>query len=253
VDVFARPPVPRIEDEGLSVRRGAATATDATRPVIDGAIACHHEIDRRGFPGPCQVNRLKEIHRCGIRAAFAPFFLAGRCHQLKITDEAPCSTVRSLTRICFIVMNFPDPNLPPILIVDDCEDDVFLLRHRLRAGEVANPIRAFSSAEDALNYLRYLPWNEATPYLLFTDIKMPGGCGFDLIGKLREEPRWDSMKIAVITSSNHPVDLERALDLGVNGYLIKFPPPDLLAEFTTKGPWFAVSSRVHALTHPLSA
>jgi CheY-like chemotaxis protein len=150
-------------------------------------------------------------------------------------------------------MNFPDPNLPSILIVDDCDDDVFLLRHRLREGGIANPIITFNSTSEALAYLHFMPPAQRKPYLLFTDIRMPNECGLELIARIRDEPQWDDMKVAVITSSNQPADLERALELGVAGYLIKFPPPDLLAEFVTSGPWFAVSSRTQTLTGPLSA
>ena len=149
-------------------------------------------------------------------------------------------------------MNFPDPKLPPILIVDDCEDDVFLLRHRLREGGIPNPIATFSSPTEALAHLHFLPADQQKPCLLFTDIRMPKECGFDLIARIRDDPQWDSMKIAVITSSNQPADLERALELGVAGYLIKFPPADLLAEFVLHGPWFAVSAQTNSLTHPLS-
>lgn len=148
-------------------------------------------------------------------------------------------------------MKFPDLNLPAILIVDDCEDDVFLLRHRLREGGIANPIVTFGSTAEALTHLHFMPADQRKPYLLFTDIRMPHECGFELISRIRDEPQWDDMKIAVMTSSNQPADLERALELGVAGYLIKFPPSDLLAEFVTSGPWFAVSAHKASRSHPL--
>ena len=150
-------------------------------------------------------------------------------------------------------MNFPDLRLPPIFIVDDCEDDVFLLRHRLREGGIANPIATFDSPTEALAHLHFLPAEHPKPFLVFTDIRMPHESGFELLARIREEPQWDTIKVAVMSASNHPADLERALELGVAGYLIKFPPADLLAEFVTHGPWFAVSARTKSLTHPLSA
>jgi CheY-like chemotaxis protein len=150
-------------------------------------------------------------------------------------------------------MKFPNPSLPPILIVDDCEDDVFLLRHRLREGGIANPIATFTSTAEALTHLHFLPAGQPKPFLMFTDIRMPNECGFELISRIRDEAEWDDMKIAVMTSSNQPADLERALEHGVAGYLIKFPPADLLAEFVTSGPWFAVASHTKSLTNPLSA
>jgi CheY-like chemotaxis protein len=150
-------------------------------------------------------------------------------------------------------MNFPDPHLAPIMMVDDCEDDIFLLRYRLREGGIANPIITFDSPAGALEYIRFLPSDATKPGLVFTDIRMPEPGGFTLISRLREDPEWDSVRIVVVTSSNQPRDLQCALELGVNGYLIKFPPSDLLAEFVKAGPWFSVPRRTMALTHPLSA
>jgi CheY-like chemotaxis protein len=150
-------------------------------------------------------------------------------------------------------VHFPDPTLPPFVIVDDCEDDVFLLRHRLREGGITNPIRTFSAPADALAFLRSAAQRDQLPELLFTDIKMPQGCGLDLIASIRETPIWDSMRIAVATASNRPTDLERALALGVDGYLIKFPPSDLLTEFVRNGPWFAAPRRTPAMATVLSA
>lgn len=137
-------------------------------------------------------------------------------------------------------LSFPDLSLPSLVIVDDSEDDTFLLRHRLRAGGLTHPIRVYHSAADAAAALHAMRTSGEKPYLLFTDIRMPEECGFTLIGQIREDCWWDDMKIAVITSSNHPSDLARALELRVDGYLIKFPPPDLLTEFVRQGPWFSV-------------
>ena len=147
---------------------------------------------------------------------------------------------------------FPDPKLPPVIIVDDFEDDVFLLRHRLREGGITNPIVTFDGPTKALSYLVAARERDESPALLFTDIKMPDGCGFELIAEIRRSPFWDAMKIAAVTASNHPADLERALEAGANGYLIKFPPSDLLAEFVRNGPWFALP-RTADMAHALSA
>jgi CheY-like chemotaxis protein len=149
--------------------------------------------------------------------------------------------------------NFPDFNLPPLVIVDDCEDDIFLLRHRLRDGGITNPVEAFESPAAALAYLRSATITGHRPALVFSDIKMPDGGGFELIRKIREEPEWDDMKVVVITSSNDPKDLERALRLRIDGYLIKFPSSELLAEFLQHGPWFALPRRAKALANALSA
>jgi CheY-like chemotaxis protein len=149
--------------------------------------------------------------------------------------------------------NYPDPTLPPILVVDDCEDDIFLVRHRLRAGGVAHPIVTFNTARDALAFLESNADSAVMPHLVFTDVRMHGEDGLELIRRVRENPRWDGMKLVVLSYSNDPNDLQRALTLRVDGYLMKFPSAEILAEFVQHGPWFAVPKSTTALQHALSA
>src|SRR4051812_2914982 len=136
--------------------------------------------------------------------------------------------------------SYPDWSLRPIAIVDDCDDDVFLLRNRLREGGISNPIMAFSSAADALFFLRSCSEPAALPEIMFTDIRMPVDSGFALISLIRDNPEWSAIRLVVISSSNSPADLEHSLACGANGYLIKFPPSDILAEFIREGPWISI-------------
>ncbi len=150
-------------------------------------------------------------------------------------------------------LDYPDPTLPSILIVDDCEDDIFLVRHRLRAGGVAHPIVTFNAARDALAFLESTAECATLPHLVLTDVRMHGEDGLELIRRVRENPRWDDMKLVVLSYSNDPADLQRALALRVDGYLMKFPPPEILAEFVQHGPWFAMPRSLSGLPHALSA
>lgn len=148
--------------------------------------------------------------------------------------------------------HFPDPSLPPLFIVDDCEDDIFLLRHRLREAEITNPVLAFTSPADALAFLRSIRARHELPAMVFTEIKMPVGSGLAFIAAIRENRDWDGIQIAVVTMSNDTADLEHALENGANGYLIKFPPEELLADFVRNGPRFAVPRRTPAMANALS-
>ena len=144
-------------------------------------------------------------------------------------------------------LHFPEPSLPALVIVDDCDDDVFFLRYSLREGGIANPILTFNSPREASAYFDVLDAANAKPALVFVEIRMPGDQGFEFIARLRERHEWDDVRVVVISSSNDPADVARAVQLRVDGYLLKFPPPDLLAEFVRQGPWFAVPKRVAEL------
>jgi CheY-like chemotaxis protein len=148
---------------------------------------------------------------------------------------------------------YPDSSLPPLVIVDDSDDDVFLLRHRLREGGITNPIRAFGSTSEALDFLHSCHGQDELPAIVFTDIRIPVASGFTLISAIRDHSEWRGIRIVVITSSNCPTDLEQALECGANGYLIKFPPSDTLVDFVRNGPWISVPRPARPLASELHA
>jgi CheY-like chemotaxis protein len=152
-----------------------------------------------------------------------------------------------------VKLHYPDLSLPAIFIVDDCEDDVFLLRYRLREGGITNPIRTFPSPEAMLSFLRGITGRQDLPSIVFTDIRMPPTGGFALISAIRELEEWTDIRIVVVTASNESADMERALELGANGYLIKFPASDILADFVRNGPWIVMPRQTVAMPHQLSA
>jgi CheY-like chemotaxis protein len=148
-------------------------------------------------------------------------------------------------------MNFPDLSLPPLIIVDDSQDDAFMLRYRLRHGGIANPVNSFERPDDALSFLASSYVVGTLPMLVFVDIKMAGG--FELVGEIRNDARFADTKVVAVTYSNNPNDLKRALELGVDGYILKFPDPDILAEFVAHGPWFAAAHHTAKASHALCA
>ena len=61
-----------------------------------------------------------------------------------------------------------------------------------------------------------------SPYpLVITDANMPEMDGFDLIGRIREQPELAETAIMVLTSDGRLGDAARSRDLGVAAYLMK--------------------------------
>jgi CheY-like chemotaxis protein len=127
-------------------------------------------------------------------------------------------------------------SLPPIFVVDDDPHDRFLLLHRLEEAEVGNPIREFRDGDEFIEFLDLSYATEArevVPCLVITDIKMPRARGFDVIQWIRRHPVLASVPIFALSGSNLAEDRARALELGANAYLEKFPPPDELRRLMT--------------------
>src|SRR4051812_41622179 len=127
----------------------------------------------------------------------------------------------------------PDPALPPILIVDDDPHDRFFLQHRLDEAEIRNPVIEFQDGDEAIELLqRTYGENCSTgtqlPCVIFTDLKMPGGRGFDVVGWVRRHPALTAVPLYVVSGSNLEVDMERSVTLGATEYLEKFPRADVL-------------------------
>jgi CheY-like chemotaxis protein len=114
----------------------------------------------------------------------------------------------------------------PIVVVEENPDDLYLLVHRLRASGANHPIVDFADPAQAIAYFEQAlksPDGSARPCVLFTDLKLLGGDGFQIIEWVRAQPPLRDVKVFVISGSENPRDRKRASDLGVHGFLLKFP------------------------------
>lgn len=106
-----------------------------------------------------------------------------------------------------------------LLLVDDSEDDVYLLKRALARHPDFRVVGQARDGDDAIDYLSGAgqfadrsrhPW----PDLMVLDLKMPGRDGYDVL-------QWMSGKsprplVAVFTSSNLDADKARAVELGAD-------------------------------------
>jgi CheY-like chemotaxis protein len=118
------------------------------------------------------------------------------------------------------------PNLDTILLVDDREEDVMLMRRAFVQARVLNPVQVARSGEDALAYLSGLGefGNRAEfplPGLVLLDIKMLGMDGFEVLRWIRKVSLYPSLRVVMLTSSERIRDVKTAYELGANSFLVK--------------------------------
>lgn len=78
------------------------------------------------------------------------------------------------------------------------------------------------TAEAAIGWLDSIG-TESIPVAAFVDVRLPVLSGFDLLKKIRESERLRSMVVVLLSASDEPRNLGKALQLGADGYLVKFP------------------------------
>jgi CheY-like chemotaxis protein len=130
-----------------------------------------------------------------------------------------------------------------LLLVEDNEDDVFLMRRALKGARVVNPLHVVEDGQEAVNYLagtgKYADRESyPLPAVVFLDLKLPYLSGHDVLAWIRRQKEFESMVVIVLTSSNEASDLSRCYALGANSYLVKPPTPDQLEDLAKAFKWY---------------
>ena len=127
---------------------------------------------------------------------------------------------------------------PPLqlLLVEDNEDDVFLMTRALRSAGIDLPVHVIADGQEALEYLAGTgPYADRAAYplpvLTFLDIKLPQTSGLELLRLIRSRPELRRTIVIMLTSSSHPEDVREAYNLGANSYVVKPASFQQLVEF----------------------
>jgi CheY-like chemotaxis protein len=121
---------------------------------------------------------------------------------------------------------------PSVLVAEDEETDVLILRLGFEKAGLPNPLIAVRDGQEALDYLNGNgPYADRSrhplPALLLLDLKMPRLTGFDVLAWLATRPDFKHLPAVVLSSSSDDSDIQEALRLGARDYFVK---PHSLAE-----------------------
>jgi two-component system, chemotaxis family, response regulator Rcp1 len=110
-----------------------------------------------------------------------------------------------------------------ILVVDDSEDDIILLREAFADNPLVRFVDAVESGEDALNYLRRsTPYGDARrPGLVLIDINMPKKNGFDVLAEIRNDSQLSKVPVVMLTTSQQESDILKAYSDGACSFISK--------------------------------
>jgi CheY-like chemotaxis protein len=113
-----------------------------------------------------------------------------------------------------------------ILLVEDREDDILLVRRAFSAANLDAPLQVVRDGEEAIAYLegigKYQNREEfPLPDLVLLDLKLPGLDGYDVLQWIRSNPALKALRVIVLTSSEEIRDVNKAYSMGANSFLVK--------------------------------
>src|SRR5262249_10256931 len=124
------------------------------------------------------------------------------------------------------VLEIPKMTTLPVLLAEDDDNDVILLETAFRAADISNPLRVTRDGQDAIDYLSGAGKfsdriGNPLPCLIILDLKMPRRTGIEVLEWLRGCQGLKRIPTVFLSSSAHAYDVERAYELGANGFLVK--------------------------------
>jgi two-component system response regulator len=113
-----------------------------------------------------------------------------------------------------------------ILLVEDNADDEALTLRALTKNDLSNQIVVARDGVEALDFLfgtgTYAGRdNSVLPALVLLDLKLPKLDGFEVLRKLRADPRTRLLPVVILTSSKEQQDLVNGYGGGANSYIRK--------------------------------
>jgi CheY-like chemotaxis protein len=116
---------------------------------------------------------------------------------------------------------------PRILIIEDNDGDVMLLREALRTAKLACEVVAFSNGEEALQHVRDAATLESAPKpdAVLLDMHLPMLEGTAVLEVMRASPFLEKTPVIALSSAISTQDRKQMQPFNVARYLIK--PSDL--------------------------
>jgi two-component system, response regulator len=113
-----------------------------------------------------------------------------------------------------------------ILLVEDNADDEALTMRALSKNKITNKVVVARDGVEALDYLfgtgLYAGRDTSVqPELILLDLKLPKVNGFEVLKKIRADPRTKLLAVVILTSSKEQQDILNGYGLGANSYVRK--------------------------------
>jgi CheY-like chemotaxis protein len=119
-------------------------------------------------------------------------------------------------------------------MVDDDEDDCFIIRDALSESDLDHTLKLIGSGLELIDYLRgcgkYEGLYTVCPDLVLLDLHMPDLDGKEVLREIKKDPRLSHMDVVVLTGSTDRSELLECYQLGATAVFVKSKWLDTFAE-----------------------
>jgi len=112
------------------------------------------------------------------------------------------------------------------LLVEDEPDHARLIMKTLKEKvKLMNPIHWVKNGAEAIAYITqtgtYDEESAPRPSLVLLDIKLPLKDGFEVLKVIKSNEKYRAIPVIMLTTTSRTDDVQKALDLGANDYIVK--------------------------------
>lgn len=113
-----------------------------------------------------------------------------------------------------------------ILLVEDLEEDVLIIRIALERSRLRNRVFVASDGEEALDFL-YNRGDYADekkypkPGIILLDLRLPKLDGIEVLEQIKREEEFKDIPVIVLTASERDEDIIKAYEEGAESYILK--------------------------------
>ncbi len=113
-----------------------------------------------------------------------------------------------------------------ILMADDDEEDRQLTKEAFEENRLKNDLRFVVNGEELLDYLNRRgkftdPETSPRPGLILLDLNMPLKDGREALQEIKADPRFRSIRVVVMTTSQADEDIAHSYHLSASSYITK--------------------------------
>lgn len=113
-----------------------------------------------------------------------------------------------------------------ILLVEDLEEHVLIIRKALERGRLRNRVFVASDGEAALDFLYnrgdYVDEKKyPKPDIILLDLRLPKLDGIEVLEQIKQEKELKDIPVVVLTSSARDDDIIKTYEEGVKSYILK--------------------------------